>query len=235
MASSIALITHGINGAASTPNVTLDTTGANYIGIWLSYGNSSDGRAPEDTDGNTWTRRLYVAGPINSTLSYGSFAYFDCANYSGGGAGKNFLFNHLGVFTTISVSAWSGVYSASDPYDTSTSNSSNSASSLAPGSITPANDGSLLMFGSWFEQTSGTYAVSGGYTQLDLSNEVGGAGIGLIQSYLIQDTKTASNPTGTPTSSSAMAVGLVALRPTSYTPPPGGTILPKLGLLGVGS
>lgn len=153
-AGGFALIAHGGAVSANAVNVTtaaLDTTGANLIVIEIGSYDGNPANVPSDSKSNTWHsltpknvggayHRLWYA--ISPTVGTGHT--FTAAASSGA------------CYPAISVAAFSGAH-ASAPFDTEVGTTvSGTFTSFQPGTITPAANGELLIFGwgSYFSLTS---------------------------------------------------------------------------------
>jgi hypothetical protein len=113
------------------------------------------------------------------------------------------------------MSAWSG--SVASPLDTGTNvgTSSASASALAIGSITPNQDGDLIIAGCMFDNNSaGAVSIDTGYTITNTRAYSGGVAVGGSMAYLIQGTAAAINPTWNITNAAAIAVATAAFKTT---------------------
>ena len=168
----------------------IDTSGANCIIIFISRNNSSG--TVSDSKGNTWTEL--------STFSAGAGLPFVTAYYAINptvGSGHTFTVSTATQFPNITAEAYSGV----DDYtsqETGT-NTSASATSGQPGSITPAADGTLLYSGIAWGASPGTPTVNSGFV-------IGNGSAG----YLIQSTAAAVNPTWSWDNSVEYVINMIA-------------------------
>lgn len=177
----------GTSGGVTSGNI--DTTGANLLVACVAYyqnlGSFSDNKS------NTWT-----AGNVNGFGGDIISQLFYCSP-SSVGSGHNFSYSGGGTYPCLHVYAFSGAHAS--PFVEQQGNNSASATSISAGSssITPPQDGCLLVTGMCNGQTGGlTYGVDSGYnlhaTQQQYSS---GVHVGEAAAYLIQGTAAAVNPT----------------------------------------
>lgn len=199
--------TYAQGNNVTTPAI--DTTGANYIGIWVSGVFSA--ADINDNKSNAWTRRIQLSA-IDGTD--GELSYWDCGG-AGLVVGSGHTFNTAhNTFATILVSSWSGVASASY-FDNSTQASSTSATSQQPGSDTPNNNGSLILVGVQYGNTG--LMCNSGLSAIDVVDTTGDVAVGGAVYYGIQGIASAINPAVTQTSAAQIGVALVAIKPASYS------------------
>lgn len=185
----IALLTHasaaGSAGGAITPSI--DTTGAKLIVACID-GFTGGGDSFTDSKSNTWVGLTYT-----NTGTVGTRIYY-CTNPSSVGSGHTFTTN--AAFSSICVACFSGVLTASSPFDQQNTHSATSGSTIASGSVTPTQDNELLIaaFGG---DATGTNSINGGFTITDQRPFIGGTCYGCSLAYLIQTSAAAANPTWT--------------------------------------
>lgn len=187
----IALVTSGsIAGSASGgTSAPLNTTGATLLVIVDACQN---GTTPSDSKGNTWTLAILVSptGEFSSTDTYYA------ANPI---VGTGHTFTNTPNFSESQILAFSGVVTTS-PLDTPTSASMTSGT---PGSVTPTNNGSLIITGVKSDNPGDTYTIGSGYTIAGQIPFSAGVNFGGAAAYLIQTTAAAANPTWNVTPSGA--------------------------------
>lgn len=123
------VIAQSAGGNPSTvTTAAVDTTGANLL-LMVVTGFNPPTATPTDSKSNTWT----------ATTAVGSTRFYYVWNATVG-SGHTFTWNE-NVFAGITVLAFSGVQTSSDPLDTRTGNSSGTS----PGSITPAVSGEVFI------------------------------------------------------------------------------------------
>lgn len=164
----------------------IDTSGATFIAIAIAHYSSPHGTL-SDSKGNSW----------NARTTYGSGSYFITEHWcrpTTVGSGHTFTVASAGgTYPAIAIMAFSG--GDATPYDTENGVASGSFTTLQPGSITPSQNNCLVVSAiSWSAAT--TCSINGGFsTPQFVKNVSGGQWVG--QSYLIQTTAAAANPTWT--------------------------------------
>ncbi len=142
-----------------------------------------------DSKGNTW----HALSP-NTGLQGGQFFYAYNAIV---GTGHTFSLTSTNwQSSAICVSAWSGIRSASDPFEAGTNNLHGGASSPYSGvTETPASIGDLIVFGLAGEVTT-PVTINSGFAILDTASGIGGASpeIGAL-AYLIAASTASVTPT----------------------------------------
>lgn len=196
------------NGATTSA---IDTTGANLIVVAVSWFNNA-ATTVSDNQGNTWTALTVrsVASNVTSRLYY-------CASPTTN-ASHTFSVSGTSIFPTIAVVAVSGA--AASPFDLENgATSSVDATSVQPGSITPSEDGCLVVTG---VSTNGTsHSIDSGYTT-QAQNYQASVRMGGGLAFLIQSTAAATNPTWSWTTASDRAATIASFKPASE----GGSIVP---------
>lgn len=205
-----ALIAH--TSAVGTPDLVatsaIDTTGANLIVVGIV---SNQGSTPNliDSKGNTWTplTQSAVTGASQAILYY--------STPTSVGAGHTFTNNGTQTYSTIYVAAFSGA-AASSPYDGQQNGATaTGVTTLATGSITPTQNGAIVVTVYGFNVTGVPLSINSGFTITDsqdfgASNNYGG---GLA--YLIQGTAAAVNPVWTRTGNTNQEARIASFLPTS--------------------
>ena len=186
----IALVGSNIGQFASTSNVTLNTTGANFIVLSVVH-NDNASQTITDSNNNTWT-------PLTQ---YSQFAAAACQIFYAVnptvGSGHTFTstFGSTGSGGIV-VSAWSGV-ATSSPGDGSNGTGYFASTGIQAGSITPSVNGDLIIAAISCDNPSGPYTVDSSLTILQSALLIAGTSQGLAHAYLIQSTAGAINPTWT--------------------------------------
>lgn len=184
----------------------IDTTGATLLVAVVS---ASSALAPSDSAGNTWTPRgSYTPGGPTVQI-------WDCVNPVTS-ASHTLSAGSVSGFQTpaAALMAFKGGDTAS-PFESRTGAAGSSVTSQQPGSVTPVNDGSLLIAG-LSTSVNATPGVDGGFSQNHANSSVSrtvGSG------YLIQGAKAAANPTFSWTGSGNAAATIAVYRPAP-TPSP---------------
>ena len=175
---------NGANGGTSTPAV--DTTGANFLVMVCSV-NRAGGTmtGPTDSKSNTWTS-LTLQSNTNPSCQI-----FYVTNPTVG-ASHTFSIGGTGTQSSFCVAAFSGVH-ASAPFDQESGTGGGGMSdSIQPGSITPSENGCLMIFGAANGRTE--TPTSTGYTVINQPLVIS-TSFGSALAYQIQTTATATNPT----------------------------------------
>lgn len=140
----IALVTHTkTSGLNSSTSSNIDTSGADLLLAHVSrYAGSGSGACTVDDSKNTpnpWTGHTEQTGGTNGARIY------DFKNPTVG-AGHNFSTNGFTIATAAQFAAFSGCDTTA-PFDVESGNTNASTTSLAPGALTPTNDGELIWTG----------------------------------------------------------------------------------------
>src|ERR1035437_1736218 len=207
------------NSSQAGMTATLNSTGANLLTVAITSNGDATADISDLVGGNSNTWTLAKASPTYSTVKLfysipahvGASHAFTIGNTSGG---TNF---------SISASAWTGAKSSGVLDSQTASNFVGSASTIAPGSITPANTDVLVISAVDFNMsTSGYPSVDGSMTFWNGAASTGAnEGIGIA--YHIMATPTAINPTWPPNGGSiywASALTVAFLAPDSSTGAP---------------
>lgn len=195
----------GANGGTTDD---FDSTNGDLVVVVVhSYGaGTSPATVPSDSKGNSYTARTaYDEGTSRIRI-------FDAQNATVG-SGHNVTFSDPSSYPTIHVLVFSGA-ALSSAYDTGNGATDSNTSMISTGSITPAEDGEILVSGVTSNQAN-TWTVDSGLT-LELSSTYSaGVGMGGFTGYLIQGSAAAINPTW-----QAMAGSRVAATIAAYLPAP---------------
>jgi hypothetical protein len=189
------------DGGNSVTSSALDTTGANLLVVAVvTFG---AGTTPTDSKGNTWTGLTVESGSSNVRLWY-------CLSPTVG-TGHTFSHNSTGTYPAIQVFAFSGV----DSFESQ----SGFASSYQPGSLTPAEDGALLVSTVASGAASSGLAVDSSFIGLEFTPNSAGQHVPGGTAYKIQTTAGAENPTWSWPSSSPNAVTMAVFKPSATVLP----------------
>lgn len=188
----ITLLSHGsqscaAGGTCTTPDVTINTTGATLLWVIINAAASNDPNTAStiaDGQANTWIKLTSVVNSVGTSQWYA---------YQKAGAALSLsathTFHFTGVFPSFEVAAFSGTLaSPTSPFDKqATPTSTAGATSLATGSITCSQSNSLILSGAAFHTAwTTTYAIDTGFTLLDKVNFLTGQTAGSGSAYLIQ-------------------------------------------------
>ncbi len=186
----IALVGH-ITASSTTSSTftsgTLDTTGATLIVV-----------AVEEFAVSTLSDNMSNGAGTSLTLQTGSNIRLQLHYYVAPtvGAGHTWTSTGTGTFTTLAISAWSGV-TTSSPFDVENGAAVTSTTTIQPGSVTPAVSGSLLLFAIGNNQTIGSNSINNSFVVMDTTNVVGGQHEAAAHGYLVQSVAAPINPTWT--------------------------------------
>jgi hypothetical protein len=136
------------------------------------------------------------------------------------GTGHTITVAGTSSFPYIGVQAWSGVDTAS-AFDKE-NGATGSGSTLATGSVTPANAGALVVAGITFASNSGgAVSINGGFTISDTLAFANNVNWGGSMAYLTPDTA-AANPTWNLTNAAqaAAAIAVFKAAATAHIPRP---------------
>lgn len=185
------LIASASAGSSDQQNVTtppIDTSGATFIA--LSITKFQPGIVDVYTLTDNKSNTPIILTPQENSNSTNVLYYYNIPIV---GSGHTWTLNSTSgaIFPTLSVAAFSG--SAASPFEAETGSFSNAVlNSIQPGSLTPAEDGCLIITGSTLFVGTGITIDSGfSKASTDYAGNNLGGGIG----WLIQGTKAAVNPT----------------------------------------
>ena len=206
----------GTGDGSTVASATLDTATADLIVINLVGTSTMAGKPPTDSNGNTWTQ---VASA--TTIAPSTVDLWYCLSPTVG-AGHEFHSPAGGsYYPSMQVQAWSGA-AASSALDQTNENTAASGTSLQPGSITPTQNGELIVTGVLFNSEGTTnIAINDSF---DITNSYPGVTVvyyGGGIAYLVQSTAAAINPTWT-WAPSMDAAAVIA----SFKAPSSGSFLP---------
>jgi hypothetical protein len=189
--SGFTLISNGAStGAQASPRTTgaIDTTGANLLVVAASQFGSVTIGTVTDSKGNTWT-------PLTAQNQGTTYINIFYCVPSSVGSGHTFTWsNGADVYGAVAVQAWSGAHAS--PFDTENGATTSTLASLATGSITPAQNNSLVIAALCAGDLLSTpFTINGGFTETAEVASVPSTVEGLSMAYLVQTTAAAANPT----------------------------------------
>lgn len=180
------LLVVGGRGYASTGSTSIEISGGTD-----SKGNSYTGLTNRNSGSGTGTARLlYCASP-----TVGSGHTVTITPSSAFNAGTSFL-------------AFAGCHAS--PYDQESGATSSSATSLAPGSLTPSVDGCAVVT-NFHSYTAGSLSIPSGYT--GETRTFSGGALSGGYGYKIQTTAAAENPSWSWSGSNACSATLAVFKP----------------------
>lgn len=210
----MALIAHTSAASLDGNTVTtsgVNTTGATALAAFVAYDGSS-APVPTDSNGNTWTPLTAQSG------TFGRGRWFYAANPivgSGHTASVNASFSYPGLIFL----AFSGI-TITSPFDQENgTGTSSGATSLATGSVTPSENGELILVGLSFESIISGLGIDGtGFTIIETVPSVGGQNYGAAVAYKIQSTAAAENRTWSWTSSTDGTATIATFKSSGSSP-----------------
>lgn len=191
------LIAHAQTASTDGTGVTtgaINTSGADLIVVsvnWYYFGDNTP--SVSDSKSNSYTSL--------TTKQDSNDAACQIWYVQGGtvGSGHTVTVSGSGFYPVLSVTAWSG--STASPFDQESGASAGPlSSSIAPGTLFPAEDNELIIssscYSSFGQPDASALSVNGGFTQADTALLYSpGAHQGGGQAYLIQTSKAFTNPT----------------------------------------
>jgi hypothetical protein len=207
-------------GATATTSA-VDTTGANLIFLWaFHYAGVGGALSVSDSKGNTWTA-LTPSTTVSGFIIKGYWCLAPTV-----GSGHTFSASSGGTsYAGVCARAYSGV-AISSPFDDESGAVTASASSLQPGSKTPANDGSLVILGGVIN----TATISSVNSSLSIIDNVAAGGVSLALAELVQTSHAAINPTWTFSGAGEAGARLAIFKPQPAPPVITTTTLPDATL-----
>ena len=206
----------------------INTSGANLIIINVGfYKGINNPLAPTDSNSNTWL----TPGPVTVAGDFVNEIFLVTNPIVG--SGHTFTFGDNSTFPSFEVEAWSFVDGTNT--DANSNNGGGvAATTLSTGSITPPDNGSLVIAGCMVVDTVGTIptAIDSSFTLGDTEAIVAGQCQGSGIAYYVQPTSAAVNPTFTFNNSTRAAATIISFK--EGTPPAATTVLRLLASLGVG-
>lgn len=206
----------GSSGGVTVTTSNIDTTGCDILFAVVTNYVASAAPTVTDSKSNTWTAltsreatdtrcRLFYC--TNPTVGTGH-------NFSGGATGTD--------YPAICVAGFSGADTV-NPFEQENGNTSNSATALQTGNITPDSNGQVLIAACAFNSIN-TLSVNEGFTISNQVNFSTGNCFGVALAYLIQPTAQIQNPQFSWSTSCQGAAALAAFEPAS-APPAGKSIV----------
>jgi hypothetical protein len=186
----------------------VDGTGADFIVTSLS--NYSGTGAATITDSENGATYAYKTAKT-STFTRARIGYKYNASVSNA---MTFTIGNGGIGSAAAeVLLFSGVLTASDPSDGENGATPTSATSWQPGSITPSQNGDLIVTG-LCHVTTDTYSINSSFIipSGGQNTYIGGQRHGNATAYLIQGTAAAVNPTWSWTTSDDPAIAIAAFK-----------------------
>jgi len=202
----------GTTSGATTSGI--DTTGANLLVVVLATYQATTEAAISDSKSNTWTG---LTASHDGSVSRTRIFY--CLNATVG-ASHTFTCSQASSFSSLAVSAWSGVITSSAFDVGNGANSFTAVTSIATNSVTPSENGSLLITGGCWASVGApdSSSINNSFSVLNALGNVSGQSFGVLHGYRIQTTAAAVNPTISWTTLSGVSVSIATFKPAA----PGG-------------
>ena len=127
-------------GPDGTTTGAIDTTGDDFLIMAIACQNLTNNVS--DSKSNTWNNLTQQNTNVDNRLSW--------STPTSVGSGHTFTFTETDTFPTIAALAFAGV-AQSSVFDTENGTTGSAVSSIQPGSVTPAVDGSLIIVGIAYE------------------------------------------------------------------------------------
>lgn len=173
-----------INGGTSDA---VDSTGANLIVIGI-HNYSTFALTVSDSKGNTWT-----ALTSYRTSNQSGIRFYYCLAPTVG-SGHTFTVSSTAAYPVITAMGFSGVKTSS-PFDVENGALNTTGTSRQPGSVTPAENGSLVIAGMTFNGAVTSPSVDSSMTLQETVPYLAANYMGALAAYYIQPTAAAINPT----------------------------------------
>jgi hypothetical protein len=190
----IALVASTIKAPGNNGGTTdaIDTTGATLLVLVASvYRPLATSPLPSDSKGNTWTARTsYDSGSNDPRVKI----YY--AQNPVVGSGHTVTLSDTNSFPVLTLLAFSGTATAS-VYDTENGANSGASpvTSLASGSVSPSQDGEVIVTGITWNSDGGTSpSIDNGFTVTQSLTSISGTRMGGGAGYKIQTTAASVNP-----------------------------------------
>ena len=194
------LATPGSGGGTTSA---IDTTGADLLIVGVSAYADNTATNPTDSKGNSWT--ALTRSPVNDPSCRFFYALPGTV-----GTGHTFTWSSAGSYPVIMVLAFGGV--GASPFDKENGARGVTVSSLATGSVTPVEDGELLV-SIWAGLETGTNpSCDNGFSLVDSVAFGNGNNCPGASAYLVQATAAAINPTWSWTTASTAAAALATFK-----------------------
>ncbi len=212
-------------GTTATP---IDTSGANLLIVMIADYGAGSGGTLSDSKSNMWNALTVQMETSNSTrgrLYYAENAVVDSA--------QTFTYTGTGIYAAIGVMAFSGALTSSafDQQNGDNTDPDPAGTTMATGSVTPSEDGEILVAGISLEIGPNTISVDSSFTGLiQVNHGVNNEGLGM--SYLIQTTAGAVDPTFSWSTNSQSAAVIATFKISTSPPPPAGAGVFRSAIIG---
>lgn len=199
--------TAGSGDGNSATTAGFDTTGADLLVAFVAWDTAAGAIAFSDSKGNTWNK-------LTSQVLTVEGSFYWC-NPTAVGSGHTFTASLTGSNPVLNVEAWSG--SAPSAFDQQNGGSNSVGTTIATGSVTPAQDNELIVAGIGIRGGSTSISSIDSSFTIGTNTAPGGTNDGSAIAYLTQVGAAAVNPTWTVAGTGSVKVACIA------TFKPGGT------------
>ena len=187
----------------------LNTTGANFIAACVSFWTSGTAVNFSSSPSNTWTKLTpYGQADLNPQI-----VIFYAEN-AAVGTTQTFTSNTAYSYPSVTVMAFSGVKTTSS-FDVQNGNSLGLGSfTIQPGSITPSLDHEMVIscISGYTGVGTDSFSINSSYIQKGNITSVGSQSMANGGAYIIQGTKSATNPTWTDASNNTHASSIASFK-----------------------
>lgn len=199
----IALIasTFSALGASGGSTSAINTTGANFVAVNVTYFSGATGLTVSDNKGNT-----YTSGTSKVDTGSGVSQIFYSRNATTG-SGHTFTVGGTGVYASVFVEAFSHL-ATTGTADNQIANANASSNTIQPGSLTPSTANELYVSTLECGTVNAGTTVDSGLTITGNVQGAAGTNYGGAMGYKLLAAPSAINPTWT--NSSAGATGMVS-------------------------
>lgn len=180
---------HGTGTWTTTGTLNIATGVFVVVGVGFATGSTP---VVTDLAGNTYTGRTAYSGAAVAVRLF--YAY----NVTGNAA-MTWTVTGTGILASMAIMSFSGVNTASDPYDKESGSTYFATTPATPGAFTPTNDNSLVVSFLSHNNTSPAFACAS-FTIKDQVALSGGSNYGVCSAYVIQTSKASVNASWSDTS-----------------------------------
>lgn len=168
----------------------IDTSGATLLVVSGSQYSGATAPTPSDSKSNTWSIWAGTQGIYENLV-----ALWIANQPPTVGSGHNFTYYSVSAYPATQCAAFGGVGNP-DP-DAVVGANGQGVTTLQPGTITPSQNGCLILTNVSATGASTTFSIDSGFTIIDQSAYNAGVSEGGALAYLIQGTAAPVNPTWT--------------------------------------
>ncbi len=192
----------------------INTTGASLIVVGLHVYNSTSTVSITDSMNNIWHHlKAYGTSAGGDNSGYNGYAQIWYAYHPTTSPEQTFSVNGASSnYPVLTVTAWSGIATDSDPYDTGNGSTTNSGNTISTGSVAPASAGELLISAFSSGDSNGTdFGIDSGFNISDSEHNWSDMD-GAMAYYIAPDTDS-YDPTWTVTGDVNNSAAIAVFRP----------------------